>query len=77
MEIGKIITFNEGKDELLLDKIALNGKDYLYTVEVDSEDMPTYVYHYYELNDDEVEVIEDKELIGKITSIIADKNLDK
>lgn len=77
MEIGKIMTLDDNKDYLLLEKIELSGKSYLYTVEVDKDDMPTKNYHFLELihesDGDYTEEVDDKDIIEALTSLITIK----
>lgn len=80
MEIGKVITLDDNKDYLLLEKIELNGKEYLYMVEVGKNDVPTSNYHFLELiheaDGDYTEEVEDKNIIEAITSLITIKYLN-
>ena len=80
MEIGKIITLDDDKDYLLLDQVELDDSKYLYTVEVDKEDMPNGNYHFFLLveedDGDYTEEIDDKDVIESITSILTVKYLN-
>lgn len=80
MEIGKIITLDDNKDYLLLEKVGLDRKEYLYMVEVDKDDMPTANYHFLELfhesDGDYTEEVEDKNIIEALTSLITIKYLN-
>ncbi len=80
MEIGKVITLDDNKDYLLLEKVELNHKEYLYAVEVGKDDMPTSNYHFLELfhesDGDYTEEVEDKNIIEAITSIVTIKYLN-
>lgn len=80
MEIGKVITLDDNKDYLLLEKVELDHKEYLYMVEVDENDMPTANYHYleliHELDGDYTEEVEDKKIIEAITSLLTIKYLN-
>lgn len=77
MDIGKIITLDDNKDYLLLEKPILNNKEYLYLVEVDKEDMPTTNYCFVELiheNDgDYTEEVEDTKIIDSLTNLLKNK----
>lgn len=79
MEIGKVITLDDNKDYLLLEKVKLNSKEYLYMVEVDKDDMPTTNYHFLELihesDGDYTEEVEDKNIIEALTSLLTVKYL--
>lgn len=81
MEIGKVITLDDNKDYLLLEKIGLNGKEYLYMVEVDKNDMPTMNYHFLELihesDGDYTEEVEDRNIIEALTSLLTIKYSDE
>lgn len=80
MEIGKVITLDDNKDYLLLEKVDLNGKEYLYMVEVEKNDVPTSNYHFLELihevDGDYTEEVEDKNIIEALTSLITIKYLN-
>lgn len=77
MDIGKIITLDDNKDYLLLEKPILNNKEYLYLVEVDKEDMPTTNYSFVELiheNDgDYTEEVMDKEIVDSLNNLLKNK----
>lgn len=80
MEIGKIITLDDNINYLLLEKVKLNDKEYLYMVEVDKDDIPTTNYHYLELihedDGDYTEEVEDKAVIEAITGLLTIKYLN-
>jgi len=80
MNIEDVITLDDNKDHLILDKVELNNKEYLYTVEVDQEDMPTSNYHFLEVfhesNGEAVEEVEDKEVMASLTSILTAKHIN-
>lgn len=80
MEVGKVITLDDNKDYLLLEKVELDHKEYLYMVEVDKNDMPTTNYHFLELfhesDGDYTEEVEDKNIIEALTNLITIKYLN-
>lgn len=68
-----IITLDDNKEYLILDIAEFNNSKYLYTVELESEDMPTTNYKYLEVISEEdgdyVEEVEDKETLEAIASL--------
>lgn len=77
MDIGKIITLDDNKDYLLLEKPILDNKEYLYFVEVDKEDMPTTNYMYVELlheaDGDYTIEVEDSKIIEALNNLLKNK----
>lgn len=80
MDIGKVITLDNNKDYLLLEKVELNSKEYLYLVEVDKDDIPTTNYLFLELthesDGDYTEEVEDKDIIEALTSMLTVKYIN-
>lgn len=80
MDIGKVITLEDNKDYLLLEKVSLNSKDYIYIVEVDKNDLPTTNYLFLELthepDGDYTEEVEDKNIIEALTSLLTVKYIN-
>ena len=80
MDIGKVITLDNNKDYLLLEKVELNSKEYLYLVEVDKDDIPTTNYLFLELthesDGDYTEEVEDKDFIEALTSMLTVKYIN-
>ncbi len=73
MKKEDVITLDDNKDYLILDTAELLGKKYLYTVEVDKDDMPTTNYKYYEVTEDSdgisVEEVVDEKVLEAILNI--------
>lgn len=80
MNIEDIITLDDNKDYLILEKVELSGREYLYTVEVDKNDKPTTDYHFLELvheaDGDAVGEVLDKNIIEALTSLITVKYMN-
>lgn len=80
MEIGKVITLDDNKDYLLLEMLNLSGKEYLYTVEVGKDDVPTSNYHFLELihedDGDYTEEVEDRNIIEALNNLVTVKYLN-
>ena len=73
MEINDIITLEDGKEYLVLDKVSLNNIVYLYTVLVDDHDKPNGEYIYFkEIKNEQdiaVEEVEDEDLLTTLISM--------
>lgn len=73
MKKEDVITLDDNKEYLILDIVELLGKKYLYTVEIDKEDMPTTNYKYYEVSEDSegisVEEVEDEKVLETILNL--------
>jgi hypothetical protein len=81
IEIGNIVTLENGKDFLLLEEINLDGKRYVYSVRVLEDETPTSEYVIYQaINTDDGEYLKDitdkaeyDRLIEEFKAVIADK----
>ena len=69
IEIGNIVTLENGKDFLLLEEINLDGKRYVYSVRVLEDETPTSEYVIYQaINTD------DGDAAGIVALIISDRD---
>lgn len=83
IEIGNIVTLENGKDFLLLEEIELDGKRYVYSVRVLEDETPTSEYVIYQaINTDDGEYLKDitdkaeyDRLIEEFKAVISDKIL--
>lgn len=81
IEVGNIVTLENGRDYLILEEIEDNGSRFVYTVRVLEDETPTSEYVIYEaINSEDGEFLKDvtnKETYDKIIeqfkSVIADK----
>lgn len=73
MKKEDVITLDDNKEYLVLDTVELMGKQYLYTVLIDEDDMPTTDYKYFEVSDEEdgtsVVEVEDKNVLEAILNL--------
>lgn len=83
IEIGNIVTLENGKDYLLLEELQLDGKRYVYAVRVLEDETPTSEYIIYEAITaqdgeylkDVTNQIEYNRVIEEFKAIISDKIL--
>ena len=73
MNIEDVITLDDGKEYVILDIAELDGKKYIYSVEIDKEEEPTTNYKFFEWgkeNNEEflVEVV-NQEVLNRILAI--------
>jgi hypothetical protein len=81
IEIGNIVTLENGKDFLLLEEVNLDGKRYVYSVRVLEDETPTSEYVIYQaINTDDGEYLKDitdkgeyDRLIDEFKEVISDK----
>lgn len=68
-----VIKLDDNKEYLILDIVELEGIKYLYTVEIDENDIPTIEYKYFEVIEDEegtsLEEVEDQNTLEAIISL--------
>ena len=80
MDISNVISFNN-LEYIILDKTTLRNKDYLYCVQIDSNDLPLEEYKFFkssiENNSYYVEEVIDKDLQKDLTAIFANNYLNE
>lgn len=73
MKKEDVITLDDNKEYVILDIANLADKKYLYTVEIDKEDMPTTNYKFLELFEDSdgmsVEEVEDEKVLEALINL--------
>lgn len=79
MEIDSIITLDDNKEYVILDKVTINNVDYLMVVGVENEELTQdakYLKVEIEGADTYVVEVEDEELLKNLTTIFASKYFD-
>ncbi len=80
MDISNVISFNN-LEYIILDKTTLRNKDYLYCVQIDSNDLPLEEYKFFkssiENNSYYVEEVIDEDLQKDLTAIFANNYLNE
>ena len=69
--VGDLLTI-EGKKYIVIDKISYIGEEYIFVNEMTDNEENTSNYYVMELINDNVKIINDKELLEKLLSIFSD-----
>ena len=69
--VGDLLTI-EGKKYIVMDKISYIGEEYIFVNEMTDNEENTSNYYVMELINDNVKIINDKELLEKLLSIFSD-----
>ena len=62
ISVGEVFAVEDGK-YIVLDKVSLNNKTYIFVNKLDSEENPTNDLYAYEVIDDEISMVMDKKIL--------------
>jgi len=73
--VGDLLTIEEEKF-ITMDVITYDGVDYAFVNKMTDDEEPTETFYVFEIIDDEVELVEDKEILDQVLPIFS-KNVQK
>jgi len=69
---GDLITL-DGEDYLILDTLTYNGIDYAFANKMTNDEQPTKEFYTYEIDGDEVSIVEEKEILDIVLPMFSEK----